>query len=192
MCRRRPRGGRRPVRRSTAASAVAACPNGSPMLFVAAKVSRLAHLPQGQPERHSRALAMIGQADAELFANCTDHYECGEACPKEIPVRVIAEMNRDYLRAALAMEEPKAVAGSAWETLGSWASRPAERAALTEFGPRPASEGCAPPSRATIAREHERRWGPGHRRGPFCDHHDDRHSRKHGVSQQQGQPPPRQ
>jgi len=91
---------------------VAACPNGSAMLFVGAKVSHLAHLPQGQPERDARALAMIQQADAELFGNCTNHYECGEHCPKEIPVRVIAEMNRDYLRAALRAEEPKHVAGS--------------------------------------------------------------------------------
>lgn len=91
---------------------VAACPNGSAMLFVGAKVSHLAHLPQGQPERDARVLAMVEQADAELFGNCTNHYECGEHCPKEIPVRVIAEMNRDLLRAAARVEEPKAVAGS--------------------------------------------------------------------------------
>jgi succinate dehydrogenase / fumarate reductase, iron-sulfur subunit len=91
---------------------VAACPNGSAMLFVGAKVSHLAHLPQGQPERDSRVLAMVEQADAELFGNCTNHYECGAACPKEIPVRVIAEMNRDWTRAALRVEEPKQVAGA--------------------------------------------------------------------------------
>jgi succinate dehydrogenase / fumarate reductase iron-sulfur subunit len=91
---------------------VAACPNGSAMLFMGAKVSHLAHLPQGQPERDARVLAMVEQADAELFGNCTNHYECGEACPKEIPVRVIAEMNRDLLRAAVRVEEPKAIAGS--------------------------------------------------------------------------------
>jgi succinate dehydrogenase / fumarate reductase iron-sulfur subunit len=91
---------------------VAACPNGSAMLFVAAKVSHLAHLPQGQPERASRVLSMVEQADAELFGHCTNHGECSDACPKEIPLRVIAELNRDHLRAALASEEPKAVAGS--------------------------------------------------------------------------------
>jgi succinate dehydrogenase / fumarate reductase iron-sulfur subunit len=91
---------------------VAACPNGSAMLFVAAKVSHLAHLPQGQPERDGRVLGMVQQADAELFGNCTNHYECGEHCPKEIPVKVIAVMNRDFLKAALRAEEPKQVAGS--------------------------------------------------------------------------------
>ena len=91
---------------------VAACPNASAMLFVGAKISHLAHLPQGQPERMARALGMIEQADAELFGNCTNHYECGEACPKEISVKVIAEMNRDFAKAALTAEEPKHVAGS--------------------------------------------------------------------------------
>jgi succinate dehydrogenase / fumarate reductase iron-sulfur subunit len=91
---------------------VAACPNGSAMLFLSAKVSHLAHLPQGQPERDARVLSMIAEADAALFGNCTNHYECGEACPKEIPVKVIAEMNRDYLRAAWRAEEPKQIAGS--------------------------------------------------------------------------------
>jgi succinate dehydrogenase / fumarate reductase iron-sulfur subunit len=91
---------------------VAACPNGSAMLFVGAKISHLAHLPQGQPERDLRALGMVQQADAELFGNCTNHYECGEHCPKEIPVKVIAEMNRDFLKAALRAEDPKQVAGS--------------------------------------------------------------------------------
>jgi succinate dehydrogenase / fumarate reductase iron-sulfur subunit len=90
---------------------VAACPNGSAMLFVGAKVSHLAHLPQGQPERDQRVLSMIEQADAELFGNCTNHYECGAACPKEIPVRVIAEMNRDHRAAMLRVEEPKSVSG---------------------------------------------------------------------------------
>ena len=91
---------------------VAACPNASAMLFVGAKISHLAHLPQGQPERMARALGMIEQADAELFGNCTNHYECGEACPQEISVKVIAEMNRDFAKAALTAEEPKHVAGS--------------------------------------------------------------------------------
>ena len=80
---------------------VASCPNASAMLFAAAKISQLAHLPQGRPERYRRVLNMVDAMDAEGFGNCTNHYECEAACPKEIPVRVIAEMNRDYLRAAL-------------------------------------------------------------------------------------------
>ena len=91
---------------------VAACPNGSAMLFVGAKVSHLAHLPQGQPERDVRVLSMMEQADAELFGDCTNHYECGAACPKEIPIKVIAELNRDYLRAALRTEDPQHAGGS--------------------------------------------------------------------------------
>ena len=70
------------------------------MLFVAAKISQLAHLPQGQPERRSRALDMAAAMDDEGFGNCTNHYECEAVCPKQIPVRVIAQFNRDYLRAA--------------------------------------------------------------------------------------------
>jgi succinate dehydrogenase / fumarate reductase, iron-sulfur subunit len=70
------------------------------MLFTSAKVAHLAHLPQGQPERERRVLNMIGAHDAAGFGNCTNHYECEAACPKEIPVRFIAEMNRDYVRAA--------------------------------------------------------------------------------------------
>jgi succinate dehydrogenase / fumarate reductase iron-sulfur subunit len=75
---------------------VAACPNAAAMLFVGAKVSHLAHLPQGQPEREIRALNMLTQHDKEGFGACTNHYECEAACPKEIKVRVIAELNRDY------------------------------------------------------------------------------------------------
>jgi succinate dehydrogenase / fumarate reductase iron-sulfur subunit len=80
---------------------VAACPNAAAMLFVGAKLSQLHHLPQGQPERRARTLNMITQMDDEGFGNCTNHYECEAACPKEIPVRVIAEMNRDYLKYSL-------------------------------------------------------------------------------------------
>lgn len=80
---------------------VAACPNAAAMLFVGAKVSQFKHLPQGQPERKSRVLNMIGRMDQEGFGNCTNHYECEASCPKEIPVRVIAELNREYTRAAL-------------------------------------------------------------------------------------------
>jgi succinate dehydrogenase / fumarate reductase iron-sulfur subunit len=81
---------------------VAACPNASAMLFVSAKVSHLGHLPQGQPERSKRVLAMVKQMDAEGFGNCTNHYECEAACPKEISVDHIALMNRDYSKATLA------------------------------------------------------------------------------------------
>jgi len=81
---------------------VAACPNASAMLFVSAKVSHLGHLPQGQPERDKRALAMVRQMDKEGFGNCTNHYECEAACPKEISVDHIARLNRDYGKAMLA------------------------------------------------------------------------------------------
>jgi succinate dehydrogenase / fumarate reductase iron-sulfur subunit len=78
---------------------VAACKNASAMLFVSAKVSHLGHLPQGQPERDKRVLAMVRQMDAEGFGNCTNQYECEAVCPKEISVDHIARMNRDYLKA---------------------------------------------------------------------------------------------
>ena len=81
---------------------VAACPNASAMLFVSAKISHLGHLPQGQPERDKRALSMVRQMDSEGFGNCTNHYECEAACPKEISVDHIARMNRDYSKAVLA------------------------------------------------------------------------------------------
>jgi succinate dehydrogenase / fumarate reductase iron-sulfur subunit len=80
---------------------VAACPNGAAMLFVAAKVSHLARLPQGQPERMLRVRAMVEQMDHEGFGHCTNHYECGEACPKEISVDNIAFLNREFLAAAI-------------------------------------------------------------------------------------------
>lgn len=83
---------------------VAACKNASAMLFVSAKVSHLGHLPQGQPERNKRVLAMVRQMDAEGFGNCTNQYECEAACPKEISVEHIARMNRDYMK-ALALEQ---------------------------------------------------------------------------------------
>jgi succinate dehydrogenase / fumarate reductase iron-sulfur subunit len=80
---------------------VASCKNASAMLFVAAKVSHLGHLPQGQPERDKRVLAMVRQMDSEGFGNCTNQYECEAACPKEISVDHIARMNRDYQKALL-------------------------------------------------------------------------------------------
>ncbi len=84
---------------------VAACPNGAAMLFVAAKVSQFAYLPQGQPERRRRVLAMVQQMQEENFGNCTNYYECEAACPKEISVRFIALMNRDYLKASFSEEK---------------------------------------------------------------------------------------
>jgi succinate dehydrogenase / fumarate reductase, iron-sulfur subunit len=78
---------------------VAACPNASAMLFTAAKVSHLGLLPQGQVERWDRVMNMVAQMDAEGFGTCTNHFECEAACPKEISVKFIARMNRDYLRA---------------------------------------------------------------------------------------------
>jgi len=75
---------------------VAACKNASAMLFVAAKVSHLGHLPQGQPERERRVLSMVRQMDTEGFGGCTNQYECEAACPKEISVDHIARLNRDY------------------------------------------------------------------------------------------------
>jgi succinate dehydrogenase / fumarate reductase iron-sulfur subunit len=80
---------------------VAACPNASAMLFTAAKVSHLALLPQGQPERAPRVLNMVTAMDREGFGSCTNHAECEAACPKQISIDFIARMNRDYLRAAL-------------------------------------------------------------------------------------------
>ena len=78
---------------------VAACPNGSAMLFTAAKVVHLGSLPQGEPERERRVLGMVGQMDAEGFGGCTNTGECATACPKGIPLASIATMNREYLRA---------------------------------------------------------------------------------------------
>ena len=84
---------------------VAACPNASAMLFVAAKVSQLALLPQGQPERMLRALSMRKAMDVEGFGNCSNEYECEAACPKEIKISNIARLNREYVLAAVCSEE---------------------------------------------------------------------------------------
>ncbi len=80
---------------------VAACPNASSALFVAAKISHLALLPQGQVERRGRALAMVAQMDAEGFGNCSNIGECEAVCPKGISIENIARMKREYLKAAL-------------------------------------------------------------------------------------------
>ena len=79
---------------------VAACPNGSASLFTAAKITHLGLLPQGQPERDSRALAMVEQMDIEGFGGCTNTGECTAVCPKGIPLDTIARMNHDYLNAS--------------------------------------------------------------------------------------------
>ena len=84
---------------------VAACKNSSAMLFVSAKVSQLALLPQGQPERESRVLYMVAQMDKEAFGNCTNTYACEAECPKGISVSNIARLNREYLSASLSTEE---------------------------------------------------------------------------------------
>ncbi|NND83627.1 MAG: succinate dehydrogenase/fumarate reductase iron-sulfur subunit [Acidimicrobiia bacterium] len=78
---------------------VASCKNASAMLFVAAKVSHLSLLPQGQAERSRRALNMVAQMDREGCGNCTNQQECEAACPKEISVTNISRLNRDYIRA---------------------------------------------------------------------------------------------
>ena len=76
---------------------VASCPNHSAMLFTAAKITHLAMLPQGQPERHLRIKNMVAQHDAEGFGGCTNVGECAEVCPKGIPLDVIAQLNRDLI-----------------------------------------------------------------------------------------------
>ncbi len=78
---------------------VAACPNASAMLFVAAKASHLSLLPQGQIEAKARVLKMVKKMDEEGFGNCSNEYECEAACPKQISVATIARMNREFLRA---------------------------------------------------------------------------------------------
>jgi succinate dehydrogenase / fumarate reductase iron-sulfur subunit len=79
---------------------VAACPNASGMLFMGAKITHLGELPQGQPERDARVVSMVSQHDAEGFGGCTNIGECSSACPKEIPLDVINQLNKD-LRHAL-------------------------------------------------------------------------------------------
>ncbi len=78
---------------------VAACPNASASLFTAAKVTHLGVLPQGQPERYLRALKMVDQMDLEGFGSCSLFGECQEACPKQISLDTIMQMNRDYMKA---------------------------------------------------------------------------------------------
>ena len=80
---------------------VAACPNGSAMLFMSAKVAHLAALPQGQPERYRRVQAMLARHDREGFGSCTNHGSCEAACPKAVSLDHIAQLNRDYLATVL-------------------------------------------------------------------------------------------
>jgi succinate dehydrogenase / fumarate reductase iron-sulfur subunit len=79
---------------------VAACKNASAHLFMSAKISHLALLPQGQQERYRRVVSMITQADAEGFGSCSNEGECEAVCPKEIPISNIARMTREYVKAA--------------------------------------------------------------------------------------------
>ncbi len=76
---------------------VAACPNASAMLFLSAKVSHFAQLPQGQPERRERVRTMVATHDREGFGHCTNINECEAACPKDISVEHIAQLNRDFI-----------------------------------------------------------------------------------------------
>jgi succinate dehydrogenase / fumarate reductase, iron-sulfur subunit len=80
---------------------VASCKNASAMLFVSAKVSHMAHLPQGQAERSQRVLNMVAKMDEEKFGSCTNTGECEAACPAGIKLSNIAVLNREYLRALL-------------------------------------------------------------------------------------------
>jgi succinate dehydrogenase / fumarate reductase iron-sulfur subunit len=82
---------------------VAACPNASASLFTAAKITHLGMLPQGQPERARRVLAMVARMDEEGFGNCSWHGECQAVCPKSISIDTIARMNRDWLWASLSV-----------------------------------------------------------------------------------------
>jgi succinate dehydrogenase / fumarate reductase, iron-sulfur subunit len=80
---------------------VAACKNASAMLFVSAKVSQYALLPQGQPERYQRVQSMVAKMDELGFGSCTNTYACEAECPKGISVTNIARMNRDYIRSSI-------------------------------------------------------------------------------------------
>ncbi len=91
---------------------VAACPNASASLFVSAKVTHLALLPQGHPERVTRVINMVEQMDQEGFGDCSNHAECEAACPKKISVTHIASLRREYLRAMRLREAKRAEAGT--------------------------------------------------------------------------------
>ncbi len=84
---------------------VAACPNASAMLFVSAKISHLALLPQGRPEAARRALSMLREMDAQGFGNCSNETECEAECPKEISISNIARFNREFIKAGFGSSE---------------------------------------------------------------------------------------
>jgi succinate dehydrogenase / fumarate reductase iron-sulfur subunit len=84
---------------------VAACPNAAAALFTGAKVTHLGLLPQGQPERFDRVLAMVNQGREEGFGHCTTVGECEAVCPAHVPLEVIAKMNRDFIKASLTVRE---------------------------------------------------------------------------------------
>jgi succinate dehydrogenase / fumarate reductase iron-sulfur subunit len=84
---------------------VASCPSASAMLFVSAKISQLALLPQGRPEAARRALGMVKMMDACGFGNCSNHRECENACPKEVSIVNIARMNREFFKASFFSSE---------------------------------------------------------------------------------------
>ena len=86
------------------AACAAACPNGSAMLFTAAKIGHLGLLPQGQPERMSRARSMVAKMDEEGFGACTNYSECQDACPKGVSIKFIGRMNKDFAKAMLCDE----------------------------------------------------------------------------------------
>jgi succinate dehydrogenase / fumarate reductase iron-sulfur subunit len=92
---------------------VAACPNSSAMLFVSAKLAHLNLLPQGEPERDRRTEAMVKAMDELGFGNCTNHYECEAACPKDIKRDVMAKMYRDFVRASFAHRDDEGKADGA-------------------------------------------------------------------------------
>ena len=84
---------------------VAACPNASAMLFLSAKVSQFALLPQGRPEAAKRAICMLNEMDKLGFGNCSNETECEAECPKEISITNIARLNREYFKASLGSSE---------------------------------------------------------------------------------------
>lgn len=92
---------------------VASCPNGSGMLFMSAKISQLALLPQGQPEAPQRALKMVQEHDILGFGNCSVHGECEATCPKGISIEHIARANREYMKAAFTYHEKNRSEGGA-------------------------------------------------------------------------------